>query len=176
MRSMSLSDLETRQLCLWRSELPGGVSTLFRDALPNAKVIGLDRAPLPRIEDVTGRIIMCRGEQQDTALLDRIRSQHAPDGFDVIIDDGSHIGQYTRIAFWHLFTHHLKSGGLYFIEDWGCSYWKNVFPDGRYYSPPRIDFAPHEKVLNAIYKFGVNHGWAFLRKGAGFLDRSLRKT
>ena len=156
--------------------IANGVSMLlFRDALPKAKIVGLDIAPLPKIQDSTGRIAMYRGEQQDTTLLDRIRSEQAPNGFDVIIDDGSHIGQYTRIAFWHLFTRHLKPGGLYFIEDWGCSYWRNKFPDGRRYSPPRTDFALREKVLNAIHKFGKNCGWTLLRKGASFLRYRLVK-
>lgn len=153
----------------------GDTMLLFRDALPKAKIVGLDIAPPPKIEDTTGRIAMYQGEQQDTALLDRIRREQAPNGFDVIIDDGSHVGQYTRIAFWHLFMRHLKPGGLYFIEDWGCSYWKNKFPDGHHYSARRIDFVPHEKALNAVHKFGKNHDWSWLRKGAGFLRYRLVK-
>ena len=144
----------------------------FRDILPEAKIVGLDIAQLPVIEDPTGRIIMYQGEQQHTALLDRIAREHAPRGFDVIIDDGSHIGQYTRIAFWHLFKNHLKPGGLYFIEDWGCSYWSS-FPDGRHYSPPRVDFAFHEKALNAAHHLGTRLGWRLLRKAAGFLRYRL---
>jgi hypothetical protein len=31
----------------------------------------------------------------------------------------------------------LKSGGAYFIEDWGTGYWKN-FPDGGEYSEPNF--------------------------------------
>jgi hypothetical protein len=43
----------------------------------------------------------------------------APEGFDIIIDDASHIGELTKTAFWHLFDNHLKPNGLYAIEDWG---------------------------------------------------------
>ena len=57
----------------------------------------------------------------------------APEGFDIIIDDGSHIGEATRNTFWHLFEHHLKPGGLYAIEDWGTGYLDD-FPDGRKFS------------------------------------------
>jgi hypothetical protein len=153
----------------------GDSMRLFRDALPFAKIVGLDIAPPPTIDDPTGRIVMYRGEQQAKALLDRIRSEQAPDGFDVIIDDGSHIGQFTRITFWHLFIHHLKPGGLYFIEDWGCSYWKNKFPDGRPYSPPRVNFAPHEKLLNSIYEFAKSRNWTLPRRGAGYLKYRLVK-
>lgn len=149
---------------------------LFRDALPFAKIVALDKASLPTIDNPTGRIVMYRGEQQDTALLDRIRSEQAPSGFDVIIDDGSHIGQYTRIAFWHLFMQHLKHGGLYFIEDWGVSYWKNSV-DGRHYRPPRVNFAPRtEKLLNSIHMFAEGRNWTLLRRGANYLkSRSVKR-
>ena len=43
----------------------------------------------------------------------------APEGFDIIIDDASHFGDLTKIAFWHLLYNHLKPSGLYVIEDWG---------------------------------------------------------
>ena len=105
-------------------------------------------------------------------MLDRIAREQAPGGFDVIIDDGSHIGQYTRITFWHLFKHHLKPGGLYFIEDWGCGYW-NSYPDGRNYSPPRIDLSFHEKALKAAHHFGMRAGWPLLSKVVGLIRYRL---
>jgi spermidine synthase len=49
----------------------------------------------------------------------------APEGFDIIIDDASHFGDLTKIAFWHLFDNHLKPSGLYVIEDWGTGYWSD---------------------------------------------------
>ena len=54
----------------------------------------------------------------------------APGGFDIIIDDASHIGELTKTTFWHLFDHHLKPGGLYAIEDWGTGYLDD-FSDGK---------------------------------------------
>jgi hypothetical protein len=58
----------------------------------------------------------------------------APEGFDVIIDDASHIGELTKTTFWHLFDRHLKPGGLYAIEDWGTGYLDD-FPDGKRFDP-----------------------------------------
>lgn len=59
--------------------------------LPRAAVVGLDIRPrIPGLD--SDRIVTYQGEQQDTALLDRIRREQAPDGFDVIIDDASHVG------------------------------------------------------------------------------------
>jgi len=58
----------------------------------------------------------------------------APEGFDIIIDDASHFGDLTKIAFWHLFDNHLKPSGLYVIEDWGTGYWSD-WTDGKTYRP-----------------------------------------
>ena len=59
----------------------------------------------------------------------------APEGFDINIDDASHFGDLTKIAFWHLFDNHLKPSGLYVIEDWGTGYWSD-WTDGKTYRPP----------------------------------------
>ena len=73
---------------------------------------------------------MFAGDQADTALLSRIAAEVAPEGFDLIIDDCSHIGALTKTSFWHLFDRHLKPGAIYVIEDWATGYW-DWWPDGR---------------------------------------------
>lgn len=52
-----------------------------------------------------------------TALIEKIGGE-----FDVIIDDGGHFMDQQIISFETLFPH-LKSGGLYVIEDLHTSYW-----------------------------------------------------
>ncbi|HEX8181597.1 MAG TPA: hypothetical protein VF525_18800 [Pyrinomonadaceae bacterium] len=111
----------------------GGSLRLWRDYFKRGLIVGLDIEPV-QVDDPSGRIRVYQGGQQDTALLDRIAQETAPEGFDVIIDDCSHIGALTRISFWHLFDRHLKSGGLYVIEDWGTGYWDN-WVDGVSYKP-----------------------------------------
>lgn len=115
--------------------LKGGSLLLWRDYFERGVIAGLDLNPAP-IEDPTGRIRIYQGGQQDTELLDRIARECAPEGFDVIIDDCSHVGELARVSFWHLFEHHLKPGGLYVIEDWGTGYW-DFWPDGVRYHPRR---------------------------------------
>lgn len=107
----------------------GGSLLLWRDYFKKGTIVGLDKDPV-HIEDPTGRIHFYQGYQQDTEVLDRIGLEQAPDGFDVIIDDCSHIGELTRISFWHLFENHLKPGGIYAIEDFGTGY-SDDWPDGR---------------------------------------------
>jgi hypothetical protein len=107
----------------------GGSLEMWRDAFPNATVVGLDLNP-STTNDTTGRIRLYQGFQQDVATLDRVGATEAPGGFDVIIDDASHLGSYTSESFWHLFPNHLKPGGLYVLEDWSCAYWDS-WSDGR---------------------------------------------
>ena len=95
----------------------GGSLQLWRDYFHKGTIVGLDLNPV-LIDDPSGRIHIYQGEQQDTALLDRIARETAPEGFDVIIDDCSHIGELTRLSFWHLFDNHLKPGGLFLFDCW----------------------------------------------------------
>ena len=95
----------------------------WRDFFRNGQIIGLDLDPAS-VDDPTGRIVTYQGDQADLALLDRIARERAPGGFDIIIDDASHIAALTKISFWHLFDNHLKPGGFYVIEDWRVSYFR----------------------------------------------------
>ncbi|WP_210494640.1 class I SAM-dependent methyltransferase [Patulibacter sp. SYSU D01012] len=113
----------------------GGSMYLWRDLLPTAQIAGLDLNPI-RLEDESGRLHLYQGFQQDTAVLDRIAADVAPDGFDVIIDDASHVGAYTEVSFWHMFRHHLKPGGIYVLDDWGSGYWSD-WTDGHAYTGTR---------------------------------------
>jgi hypothetical protein len=102
---------------------------LWRDYFPRATIVGID-LELPDGFVPGGRIKLFRGSQADTRFLSEVAAKTAPNGFDIIIDDASHIGELTKTAFWHLFNNHLKRGGLYAIEDWGTGYLDD-FPDGR---------------------------------------------
>lgn len=105
----------------------GGSLLMWQDYFQNGVIAGID-LNVPTINNAE-RISMYQGNQQDTEVLDRIGREVAPGGFDVILDDASHIGIYTKASFIHLFQHHLKPGGLYILEDWSVSYW-NTWVDG----------------------------------------------
>jgi hypothetical protein len=92
-------------------------------------IVGID-ADLThfRCEDRT-RIEVFEGSQTNPRFLQSTALAVAPEGLDVIIDDASHIGWKTEIAFWALLEH-LRPGGYYFIEDWGTGYCPD-WPDGR---------------------------------------------
>lgn len=139
--------------------------------LPNASITGLDINPCEARFD-SGRVRCYVGEQQDLGLLDRIAAERAPDGFDVIIDDASHVGQLTRLSFWHLFEHHLKPGGLYFIEDWGTGYWPQ-YPDGKHFRPEVPGLSWHERLLDRMHKADAVQGARPLRRLTGWMRWNL---
>lgn len=97
------------------------------------------------------------GNQADTKFLSEVASNVAPKGFDIIIDDGSHIGELTRTTFWHLFDNHLKLGGLYVIEDWFTGYWDD-WPDGKSYSQKTSNTMKlRQQLLSRLGAFAVKH-------------------
>jgi hypothetical protein len=139
----SLVDQDVRLLEL--GIYKGGSLLLWRDYFTKGLIVGLDLNPVD-IPDDSGRIRLYQGQQQDTGLLDRIALETAPDGFDIIIDDCSHIGELTRISFWHLFDNHLKPGGIYVIEDWSTGYWDSFF-DG-----VALNYRPNLKYSPALFR------------------------
>lgn len=109
----------------------GGSLELWRDWFSNGTVVGLDKNPMPPPKS-TERIRFYQGLQEDIHLLDTVARECAPQGFDIIIDDASHLADESRKTFWHLFKHHLKPGGFYVIEDWGTGYF-HYWADGAAY-------------------------------------------
>lgn len=131
----------------------GGSLLLWRDYFPLGTIVGIDIS-LPKGFQPTERIQVFEGSQADPGFLSHVADETAPDGFDIIIDDASHIGELTKIAFWHLFDNHLKPGGLYIIEDWGTGYWDG-WPDGKSldleaYLPARLTQSPFGQLWRKV--------------------------
>ena len=97
---------------------PGGESArMWVDAFPRSHVFIVDNNPGP--SSVPERCELIVGDQADVALLDALAARAG--GFDVIVDDASHIGRLTRASFEILWPH-VKPGGWYFMEDVNTSY------------------------------------------------------
>ena|SRR5437667_3892128 len=116
----------------------GGSLLMWRDYFQNATIVGLDINPA-QVDDPTGRIHIYQGLQNDNELLNRLAKERAPNGFDIIIDDCAHIGVLARASFACLFDNHLKTGGMYMIEDWGTGYWDR-WVDGIGYRSKQKEF------------------------------------
>ena len=124
----------------------GGSLLMWRDYFRKGTIVGLDFKK-NMDQNLPDRVKVYCGKQQDVQLLDRLAKENAPSGFDIIIDDCSHFGEYTRASFWHLFKNHLKPGGFYVIEDWGAAYWKK-WPDGAH---PKSDPSERGSFLRRFF-------------------------
>lgn len=116
-----LASLRRRAFTLLELGVYGGHSLeMWRDAFPRATIIGIDLVP-PDL-DLGKRVHIVRGDQTDAGLIQEIREKYAPRGFDVVVDDASHIGVTTARSLQAIYKSHLRQGGLYCIEDWGTGY------------------------------------------------------
>ena len=102
-------------------QVVGSSLWLWREYFPNATIIGFDIDPFCKKYEKQGIHIEI-GNQSVPEDIDKVKML-APNGFDIIIDDGSHVNEYTLLSFKHLFPS-LNKNGFYVIEDLGCSYGK----------------------------------------------------
>jgi len=149
----------------------GGSLLLWRDYFPKGTIIGVD-LKLPSGLSDEDRIQLFRGSQDDTAFLSKVANKTAPAGFDLIIDDASHIGALTKVAFWHLFDNHLKTCGA--VRDRGLGHrilgrlaGRKDIPTGAAFAIHLVEIAP--EVQPSFPKFfrepQLRHGR--LRQGIG---------
>jgi hypothetical protein len=85
----------------------GGSLQLWKAVFPNAQIIGFDINPACK-EYEEDRISIVTGDQTDTKLLQSLG------GFDVVIDDGSHMREHQSISFNALWP---STRTVYVIED-----------------------------------------------------------
>jgi len=117
------------ELGVWR----GDSLQMWRDAFPLATIVGVDLKP-PDLE-LGPRVHIIHGDQTDAELMRGLRTDHAPEGFDVIVDDASHFGVTTARSLQALYPEHLRPGGIYCIEDWGTGYLPSWEDGGKLASP-----------------------------------------
>jgi len=148
--SKYFSPLKNNEVCLLElGVLKGGSLKLWKEYFKQGKIIGIDFKLQDNIDEE--RIKTYEGRQEDTDFLDKISNINAPEGYDIIIDDCSHYGNLTKASFWHLFNNHLKSGGIYVIEDWGTGYW-DMWPDGKCYNENSFKITKLEKFRSKLFK------------------------
>lgn len=154
----------------------GGSLVMWKDYFQKGSITGVD-IKLPGDFTPPERVKMYEGDQRDTEFLRRVAEKEAPEGFDIIIDDGSHYGKNTKITFWTLLPH-LKKGGFYVIEDWATGYLKN-WSDGR-----ELDLKKYERENSRVSKLplrGHNYGMVgFVKQlvdeqGAGDVTRHQKE-
>lgn len=92
---------------------------MWKAFFPYANIYGLDIYDKSYHDE--DRIKTYVGSQTDEALLRRIVGEAG--GFDIIIDDGSHLNEHIITTFKILFPL-LNNDGIYAIEDLQTSYWE----------------------------------------------------
>lgn len=174
-----LTPLRERPFALLELGVWGGHSLeMWRDAFPRATIVGVDLRP-PDL-DLGPRVHIAQGDQSDPDLMERLRGAYAPGGFDVIIDDASHIGVLTARSLQILYPEHLRPGGLYCIEDWGTGYlpdWQDGGPLGE-----RLDVAALDNAETPAPGAGPapvpmpSHALGMVGLAKRLLDHTARKT
>lgn len=126
----------------------GASLLIWREYLPNATIVGLDiAAPPDRILGLD-RIHFIRGSQDDPTILEKAAAI-VGGGFDLIVDDASHIGYLTKRSLQYLLPRVLVPGGWYVIEDFGTGFLAS-YPDGRaFVAPDWQDALPETKVFHS---------------------------
>lgn len=108
------------------------------DYFPNAQIYGIDFVSDTNIFNRTegkpyARYTFSHGDQTDRTMWACFRANCGVD-WDVILDDGGHFNDQTIISFEEMWPH-VKSGGLYIIEDLGVAsspgtiFVRNGFPN-----------------------------------------------
>ena len=120
---------------------------MWHDYFSNAKVFGLDINPADHLDNE--RISTMVIDQSSPEGLQKFVDQSGVDGFDIILDDGSHRPDHQQISFSYLFKF-LKKGGLYFIEDISA----NGLGDQQHGRHSCHDVLNTRTVLKSFMKFG----------------------
>lgn len=100
------------------STVGGNSLRMWKAYFPHANIYGVDLYDKRRLEE--RRIRIFQGSQVDAAFLSNVVDQAG--GFDIVIDDGSHINSHVIGTFEILFPL-LRSPGFYVVEDAQTSYW-----------------------------------------------------
>ena len=87
---------------------------------PGTEVVGVDINPECKNYVYDGKVDIVMGDQGDPEFWDKFLVNER--GFDIVIDDGSHVMHHQIITLNKLFPA-LYNGGVYICEDTHTSYW-----------------------------------------------------
>jgi hypothetical protein len=93
---------------------PGGSLRAWRDYFPHAEIYGLDVQPDTQFQDERIHTFLC--DSTAPHEVDSFLESRGGTGFDIVIDDGSHLGLDQLKTLRNLLPH-LRTGGYYIIED-----------------------------------------------------------
>jgi hypothetical protein len=100
------------------SEVGGESLRMWKAYFRNSRIVGIDVSDKTRFREHRIDIRQC--DQTDSEALLRLSSEYG--GFDIIIDDGSHLNEHVIKTFRVLFPL-LRPNGIYAVEDTQTAYW-----------------------------------------------------
>ena len=150
LREEGLSPKFILEIGVYEGESTKALSRCFPSALIVALDLNLRDIDFTGYENV--HYLQC--DQTDSAKLQSICEDNFPDGLDLVIDDASHIGHLSKVTFNCVFPH-LRSGGLYIIEDWGTGYWE-TWIDGEHFTDCKVP-ATADRIAKKVpsHDFGM---------------------
>ncbi len=104
---------------------------LWNSCFKNSKIYGIEINKRATDKELIKGCKVFIGNQTDEKFLKKV-CKSVPDGFDIVIDDGSHVTSDQIKTFGYLFKR-LNPGGIYVIEDLQTSYQKK-YQKGKYKS------------------------------------------
>ncbi len=155
----------------------GESTRILATTFPNSRILTIDISNEPRDFSNFTNIFFANIDQSNAIILGQEISTMFPDGVDLVIDDASHLGSLSYATFKAVFPF-LKSGGAYFIEDWGTGYWSE-WPDGADFESSTFlnrdvqqkEFLSHSAGMVGFVKSLVDHTSYSDIKSSNFQDK-----
>ena len=105
----------------------GGSLRMWQDLFPDGLVAGCDSDPQCTWPQGTVQIVA----PQDSAYLARYAEHLSPAGWDLIVDDASHVGEVSGRT-WRMLWPLVRPGGWYVLEDWPVAIIEPFASSGRF--------------------------------------------
>jgi hypothetical protein len=155
----------------------GGASLrMWKAYLRKSRIVGIDLYDKRHLSEHRIDIRQC-GQTDSEAML-RLSDEYG--GFDIIIDDGSHLNEYVIKTF-HLLFPLLRQNGIYVVEDTQTAYWptwgggisnartsmaffKSLVDSLNHVEYPIANYEPNYFDQN-IVELAFFHNLIFIRKG-----------
>lgn len=155
--------------------LDGASIRTWKEYYPNSTVVGIDINPdCIQSADSSKDIMIEIGSQIDLDFLNDICNKYGP--FDMILDDGSHVNHHIITSMTFLLDH-VKSEGLYIIEDSCTSYWEEY--EGGFRKPgTSIEFCKllvDDVNFNGIYSNRPGT-WYMVRKDEHLINTAIQEN
>jgi hypothetical protein len=106
----------------------GESTKILSKAFPDSKILTLDLNIRSIDFSDFPNVHYHKANQANPDQLIPLVKEFFPEGVDLVIEDASHFGFFSKISFEALFPL-VVAGGGYFVEDWGTGYWDS-WPDG----------------------------------------------